>query len=327
MITGKRMKQVLKQETGYKEAGLHTSNLRQGTICDLKFLCTIPVLIALIVWSYWPTLISLNNTWQMNDNYSSGQIVPMVALYFLWRKRNVLSQCRIEPCWRGGIAVVFTAGIMHFLAVLTDRGTFGRYSLIVMISGLVLWIGGKDVIRHIKWILAFLILAVPLPSSIDAQISPWLQRIATKGSVYLLESFGIQLECQGNTIVLNDNMTIGVAEACSGLRMLTAFVVVSAFIAYMLDRSKTIKTTLFLSSIPLSVACNVIRIVATVIIISYVSKELGEKFFHDFAGFFMMPVAVLLLFCELRLIDLLFEDSVKKSNTDVVKKKLKRLKQ
>jgi exosortase/archaeosortase family protein len=89
--------------------------------------------------------------------------------------------------------------------------------------------------------------------------------------------------------------------------MLMAFVVVAGFVAFMVDRSKKLKLVLLLSSMPLAVLCNIIRICLTALMMIGVSQEFAEKFFHDFAGLVMMPAAVLLLFGELWLLDKLFE--------------------
>jgi exosortase len=121
--------------------------------------------------------------------------------------------------------------------------------------------------------------------------------------VFLLEAFGVSVSQQGNVVVLNGETPLAVAEACSGLRMLMAFIIVAAFIAYMVKRPRWQKGVLLASSIPVAVVCNMVRIFATAVLMLYVSAEFAQKFFHDFAGYVMMPIAVLLLFGELSLID------------------------
>jgi exosortase/archaeosortase family protein len=96
---------------------------------------------------------------------------------------------------------------------------------------------------------------------------------------------------------------MAVAEACSGLRMLTAFVIVAAFIAYIIKRPRWQKAVILMSSIPVAVLCNILRLCVTAMLILLVNTEVAEKFFHDFAGLAMMPTAVLLLFGELWLMN------------------------
>ena len=115
--------------------------------------------------------------------------------------------------------------------------------------------------------------------------------------------------------MLEDNLPIAVAEACSGLRMLTAFVIVAAFIAYMVRRPRWEKGILLASSVPVAVICNMLRIFLTAMTMLYGSVELAAEFFHDFAGVVMMPIAVSLLFCELWLMDrLVVPDSGKRAH-------------
>jgi exosortase/archaeosortase family protein len=71
----------------------------------------------------------------------------------------------------------------------------------------------------------------------------------------------------------------------------------------MVKRPRWEKAVLVTSSIPVAVVCNIIRIVVTAFLMLTVSTEVGQKFFHDFAGLVMMPAAVLLLFGEIRLMD------------------------
>jgi len=187
--------------------------------------------------------------------------------------------------------------------LLTMRPSAERYFMVLTIAGLVIMVAGMQVFRRVVWVLAFLLLMVPPPQRIHFLISVPLQRLATNGAVFLLEAHGAPVAQQGNVVMLGENTPMAVAEACSGLRMLTAFVIVAAFVAYMVKRPRWQKAVILASSIPVAVACNIIRIFLTAMIMLYVSVELGETFFHDFAGLVMMPAAVSLIFGEIWLMD------------------------
>jgi exosortase len=196
-----------------------------------------------------------------------------------------------------------------------------RYALVLGVAGLVLMVAGWQVFRRVLWIMLFLFLMVPLPGRVHNVISGPLQGLATSGSVFLLEAFGIRVSQQGNVVTLNGTTPLAVAEACSGLRMLTAFVMVAAFIAYMVKRSRGKKAVLLLSSIPVGVICNIVRIFLTALLMVLVSAAAAEKFFHDFAGLVMMPVAVLLLFGELWVMDKLIIPEVNNKRPTVISRK------
>jgi exosortase len=274
-----------------------TRNLPLGLISSTL------ALLAVTTWSCWPTVADLFKEWQTNEDYSAGQLVPLVAIFFVWVRRKKLRECVYRPCWWGGIALLVLAYAAQMYGLLFMFESARRYSLVLTVAGLVLLVAGWQVFRRVSWILLFLFLMVPLPGRIHNMISGPLQRLATSGSVFILEAFLPRVGQQGNVVMLNENTPMAVAEACSGLRMLTAFIIVAGFIAYMVKRPRWQKATLLASSIPVAVVCNIIRIVATAVLMLMVSTQAGEKFFHDFAGIVMMPCAVLLLFGEIWLMD------------------------
>jgi len=260
------------------------------------------MLLAVTVLSYWSTIADLFKEWQRNDDYSAGQLVPLIALFLVWRERKKLRRCLLRPCW-WGIALLILAQTARIFGLLFMYESAERYSLVLTTAGLVLMVAGWQVFRSVSWILLFLFLMVPFPGRVHNLISGPLQKIATTGSVFLLEAFGVRISQQGNVVMLNEKIPMAVTEACSGLRMLTAFVIVAAFMAYMVKRSRRQKTVLLLSSIPVAVICNILRLCITAMLFLLASSEVAEKFFHDFAGLGMMPVAVLLMFGELWLMD------------------------
>jgi len=269
---------------------------------DYTLMLALGLLALLTIWSYWPTMVSLFKDWQGDDDYSAGQLVPLTALFLVWRERKAIRKSLLQPCW-WGLGLIVLAQAARFYGLLFMFESAERYSIILTVAGVVLMVAGRQVFRTVSWILLFLFLMVPFPGKVHNLISGPLQRIATTGSVFLLEAFGARVSQQGNVVMLNENTPMAVAEACSGLRMLTAFIIVAAFMAYMVNRSRRQKAVLLFSSVPVAVMCNVVRLFVTGILFLLASSEVAEKFFHDFAGFAMMPIAVLLMFAELWLMD------------------------
>jgi exosortase len=263
------------------------------------------IILLITIWSYWSTIFLLYKDWQGNDDYSAGQLVPLVAIFLVWHERKNLKKCTVKPCWIWGIVLLLTAQAGRFYGLLYMFESAERYSIVLAVAGLVLMITGIQVTKKVVWVLLFLLLMVPLPGRIHNIISGPLQSMATSGSVFVLEAFGVIISRQGNVVTLNRETTMAVEEACSGLRMLTAFIIVTAFIAYMIKRSKFQKAFLLFSSIPIAVVCNIIRLCITAVLFMLVSSQAAEKFFHDFAGLTMMPAAVLLIFGELWLLKIL----------------------
>jgi len=259
----------------------------------------IPLLFLIVlVGSYWPVLARLYSDWQSDENYSFGQFVPLAALYLLWGDRKRLARCEVGPCW-WGVVVILAAQAARLYGLVFLFESAERYSLVLTIIGFVLLVGGRQVFRQVFWLLLFLFLMIPLPGRIHNMISGPLQSFATFLAVASLEVLGVTVAREGHTMVLNDRVPLAVAEACSGLRMLTAFVAVSFGLAYMVDRPRWQKATLVVSSIPVAILCNQIRLVVTALLFLVVSSKVGERFFHDFAGLTLMPMALLMLGLEL----------------------------
>jgi exosortase len=271
------------------------------------------LLLAALVWSYAPTLKGLFDDWQADEDYSVGQLVPLAAMYLLWRQRKELRQCAVEPsAW--GIVVLLAAQVMRGFGVLFLFESAERYSFLVSVAGVVLLVCGWQVFLRLKWVLLFLVLMIPLPGKVHNFISNPLQSQATMSTTFLLELFGVHVVRQGNVLILDDKLPLAVAEACSGLRMMSAFVVVSAVITFLVRRPVWQKATLLISSVPVAILCNIARLSVTAALYYITGNDEIGKFTHDFAGLAMMPLAVLILSGELWLMNKLVIPETDHSN-------------
>lgn len=254
-----------------------------------------------LAWSYWPTLRDLFAFWQENSDYSSGQFVPLLVLYVVWSRRAALKQLPLRTCW-AALGLLAAAQAVRFYGIYDFYGSLERYSLILTVIALVWLLLGTRFVLQFGWPLLFLFLTVPLPNRIHNSLSLPLQDFATRSAVFGLETIGHLVVREGNVLRMSENNVVAVAEACSGLRMLNAFVVVCVALAFVVRRPLWQKSIVVLSSIPVAVASNTIRLVATVLLFEYVGGEFAQKFFHDFAGITMMPLAIVIAVAELKLL-------------------------
>jgi exosortase len=256
------------------------------------------VALSAVVWAYWSPIVALVGDWQSNDDYSVGALVPLAALYLVWHRRNSLRGCTVIPS-RWGMGVILVALAARLCGEVFHCEWAVRYSLVVTVAGLVLLIAGRQVFWRLVWVLVFLFLMVPLPGQVHDLVNGALRGFATRSATFLLEVVGVAVGREGNTIGLDGGVKLLIAEACSGLRMLTAFVVVAATMALLLKGPAWKQIAVVISSIPIAVACNSARILVTAILYLHTSSKVAESFFHDFAGLSMMPLAVLLILVEL----------------------------
>ena len=273
----------------------------RGTMVPARAWAVSVSLLACLIWSYWPTILELCAFWSRNDDYSCGPMVPFIAIYLVLRDRARFGLPRVSPCsW--GLVGILVAQAFRFAGAYYGYASVERYSLVCTAVGLVLLVAGWRVVIRAKWVFLFLLLMVPLPRQIHEGTALPLQGLATGLAEFSLQSFGFFVVRNGNVLRINEDSVVAVTEACSGLRMLTAFILVAAVVAFLVRRPAWHKAVLVLSSIPLAILTNAIRLVATSMFIVYADAPGSEVLFHDYAGFIMMPVALLFLLGELRVL-------------------------
>jgi len=272
------------------------SSLRQ----ILQFFMLSTVMVAFI-WSYWPGLVDLWKIWMRDDEYSSGLLVPILAVYILWTRRRTITKCPIKPSILG-IFLFLGAQLLRFFGLLFLYGSAERLSLALSIFALVLLMFGWQFFKKVATILLFLCLMLPWPNRIRAAVSLPLQRWSTSSAVFCLELMGYEILREGNVIHIGGS-TVAVAEACNGLRMITAFIVICGLVVLLIKRAWWEKLIILASSLPIALLCNTIRLTITAIFFTILEGEYWEKVFHDFGGYAMMPLALAAVVAELRLLE------------------------
>lgn len=263
------------------------------------FFASIIVLIA-FVWSYGPGLADLWRLWNESDEYSSGLLVPLLAAYILWSRRNEFAQCSFKLSAWGLLAFVL-AQVTRLLGLFLMYSSAERLSIVLSIAALTLLLAGRQFFRKVSPILLFLCLMLPWPDSIQNYIGLNLQSYATSSAVFCLEVIGYGVIPEGNVIHIGD-VSVAVAEACNGLRMITAFFVISGLVVLLVKRAWWEKLIVLVSSLPIALLCNTARLVITAIFFTVLEGEYWEDVFHDFGGYAMMPLALAAVVGELWLL-------------------------
>ena len=290
-------------------AGSTRRSLRDGPSPILSFIPRGPagLLILLIgtslLWSYWPTLGEMATRWTHDPRYSHGYLVPVFALYLLWSRRHLRSD-HLGSRWMG--VILIAAGCaLRWLGAYCYISWFEAISLLVSLTGLVALCCGWAALPWAWPSLAFLIFMVPLPYRAETALGFPLQRMATEASTYALQVFGLPAFSSGNTIVIDD-FRIGIIDACNGLGMSYMFLALSVAAAVIVRRPLADRLLLIASAIPIALAMNVARIVATGLLHVMIGRRVADAVYHDLAGWLMMLLALAILFVECRLLPYLF---------------------
>jgi exosortase len=254
-----------------------------------------------VVWAYVPTLVALVRRWSSEPRHSHGFIVPALALGVWWalRRQHPAPECGFS-WW--GLPVLAGAVALRLASAYFAIDWFDGLSLLPVLLGFSLLAGGWPLLRQVAPAVALLVFMLPFPFPVDGMLSGPLQGLATTTSTYALQTLGLPAVREGNVILIDD-MKIGVLEACNGLGMLSAFFAVSAAVALALPRPPLDRIVIFVSAIPVGVLINLARITATGLVYGAVGDRAAQTFFHETAGWLMMPFALAALWLELRLLD------------------------
>jgi exosortase len=250
-----------------------------------------------LAWAYWTTFVDLAATWNTNPQYSHGFLVPLFGAYLLYHRRDQLKRDALKPSIIGLFLIVFALAIKLV-------GTYGHFvsldpiSLIPCVAGLVFLYGGWAAWKWAWPAVLFLAFMIPLPYFAAVAMSGQLQTLATITSTFVMQTLGLPALAEGNVILLNDEK-IGIVEACSGLRMLVVFFALSTAMVLVVNRHWTDRVIILLSAIPIALISNILRIIATGLMYNAGQSEMANHFFHDIAGWLMMPLGLGLLWVEL----------------------------
>jgi exosortase len=261
------------------------------------------VLLAALVLAYLNMLQFTATNWS-KDMYSHGYIVPLFAAYLLWIRRRPLVAVEAVQRWVG-VGIVGACLGARVYAGYYDINNLDRLSFIGALLGVCLIIGGKSMLKWAGPPLLFLVFMYPLPSFLEATLLMKLQTYASIISTYVLQTLGVSASRQGNTISIDTlDTALEVAQACSGLRMLTIFGAMSVALVMIIERPWWDKLIILLSAIPIAVISNVIRIVTTALLNVAFGQDTAwlNVLIHDWAGFAMMPIGLGLLWIELSIL-------------------------
>ncbi len=279
---------------------------------DRENLCWMAILglTAILVYAYWNSYTSVFLSWG-SAQYSHGWLIPLFAVVLIWLRRESFGD--VSPAHRWCGVGILTAGIgSRVIFTFLHINTFDRMTLIVSLMGVFVLVGGLKTIRWAGPAILFLVFMLPMPTMVERGIIiPLKSRVATPVSVFALETIGIDTYREGNVIHVGRH-AMEVADACSGLRMLTIFIAISFAMAMIINnRPMWERFLIVLSAIPIALAVNIIRITVTGIFYNFSSDPnagIGHLI-HHIAGFAMPVLALGFLYLELEIFSRIFIDA------------------
>ena len=202
------------------------------------------VLVALTAILYAPTLVGLVHNWWGDPDYGHGFLVPLFSGYVLWRERDKWKRSEVKPS-NFGFLVMLGAVALLLAGSLGAELFISRFSLVVLLAGMVLFLAGWKMLRAVSFPLGFLILMIPIPVIIYNEITFPLQLLASRFATFWLELVQVPVLREGNVLVL-PNYSLEVVEACSGIRSLMTLITLITLITHIAPINPTLTHQLLL---------------------------------------------------------------------------------
>jgi len=255
----------------------------------------------LSLWLFWDGLTVMWSYWIDTPEYSHAILLPAVAAFLIWQQKDRLERIPFEGSpW--GVTVVLLGGGLLVLGQLGTIYVLVQFAYVVTLAGLVLSFTGIRAFRLLAMPILILLFMIPLPQFVLNDLSLQLQLLSSRLGVWLIRLFDISVFLDGNVIDLG-TYKLQVADACSGLRYLFPLMTIGFLMAYFYKGALWKRVFLFLSSIPITLAMNSVRVGVIGLTVDRSGIGMAEGFLHEFQGWAVFMVCTLLLLGEIVLLN------------------------
>ena len=255
---------------------------------------------ALLYAAFHTGLHAMVRVWGDLEEYSFGYMVPAITAFLIWQRKDLLERQPFEGSY-WGVAAVAGGAIGLMVANLSTITVVEQYAFLLSLFGLALALTGWQAFRIILVPLCILVFMIPLPFFMINQLSEILQLISSELGVMVIRACDISVFLDGNVIDLGI-YKLQVADACSGLRYLFPLMTLGFIAAYLFRAPFWQRAIIFLSTIPLTVGMNSLRIGIIGVTVNIWGIQMAEGFLHFFEGWIIFMACMTLLLLEMWLL-------------------------
>jgi exosortase A len=223
-------------------------------------------LLALTFAAFWPTTVSLMGRWEdtTERTYTHGYLVLVLASWMVWRDRDSLSSAYARPFLPGlGFLVL---GAVGWLIAWRAGLEIVHQMALPALAAMALLVGyGRQVLRRLAFVLAWLCLAIPIWDA----LLPLLNWISVMAVRILLRIADVPAYFVHNTFEIPQG-TFAIADGCSGLHFFVVSLTVSLLYGEINRDTPRMRARLVAFALLLAMATNWLR-VFIIVVVGYVS--------------------------------------------------------
>jgi len=249
------------------------------------------IALAALAGVWWMAIHMLWTEWEVDPQYGYGFLVPLLcAILFLQRWRERPLQWESVELLPFAIAALpplfFLAAVQPFYEANPEwriPGILGALSAVFLTLTLLWSIGGPAWAGHFLFPVCFFLIAIPWPRNAEEAIMGFFMEKNAMAALEILHWCGYEAIRRGHLITLPTG-TLGVEEACSGVRSLQSGIMTSLFFGEVFRFSIFFRSVLVSVSILVALFGNFLRATVLSIIASNEGVSAVERW-HDMAGY------------------------------------------
>ncbi|MGD0812649.1 MAG: exosortase/archaeosortase family protein [Verrucomicrobiota bacterium] len=226
-----------------------------------------------------------------NDS-SHGKVIPLVVLGLLWVRRQRLVSS-ISAAWWPGLAGLALALALHVLGFVVQQP---RISMVAFFSGAWILTGlmwGRETLKASFFPFFIFAFCVPMGGTFAQGLTLPLRHFARDGAAFILRDvLQVPVQLLGSTKLAGEYGSFDVAAECSGIRSFIALLAITTIFSVLTMRTTWRRGVMILSTIPLALICNMIRITTILFAANAFKTAAAGKFVDDYFGYVTYGVAI-----------------------------------
>ncbi|MBC7699289.1 MAG: exosortase [Massilia sp.] len=248
-------------------------------------------LAALVLPTLWDFLFG---EW---SSYSQGHEVLLLvaAAWLFYRQAPTIAALPDRPAAWAPILLMVLGLLLYAFGRTQQFLRLEILSLYFILVALLACFKGWAVLRHIWFVLLFLLFVVPLPFSAIVVVTGPLKEAVSVVASTVLGWVGYPVGHVGVVITVGQYQLL-VAEACAGLHSMFILEAMGLLYSNLMNYQSWLRNgMLAVLVVPLSFLANVLRVMILVVVTYHFGDRVGQGFLHNFAGLVLFGLALALI--------------------------------
>jgi exosortase len=199
------------------------------------------------------------------EDWGHAFVIPFISGYMVWQQRERILRIPPTTFWPGLAPMMLGVVCYFFFIVGIGNHMLQGFAMLLTLAGMSLLLLGPRLFRYVFLPIAYLVFTVTVAEQVMIKLTFELQHIAAVGAWMVLRIAGMigqfPVIISGNTLTVGSGgKPLNVAEACSGMRMVIAFIALGAAVAIFSCRFWWQRTALILLAAPVAIFNNILRV-------------------------------------------------------------------